>query len=251
MKASLLVWGAGLLVATAQAASAAQILINDGGDHVVDTVAYTYHQLFVRNVGCDTLTGPCASPGAPTRLTVRDGGVVGSQLRSGDTSTVRIEGGTVWGSVTAAGDSLFFVSGGAVGLPTTSGGALQVLDRARITFSGGTLTTGLFGYGEGVIDWSGGELIDGVIQARDSSEIRIRGRQFTVDGAPVPLGALSAETGALAGTLASGETFNAVFWQGSATFAGTIFLVPEPGTGLLLGIGLAGIAFGGRRSRPR
>ena len=63
-----------------------------------------------------------------------------------------------------------------------------------------------------------------------------------IDGIPVPYSDISALTGTLTGTLTSGDSLNNVFHQGGGGFDGTIRLVPEPTTALLLGFGLAGLA---------
>jgi hypothetical protein len=65
----------------------------------------------------------------------------------------------------------------------------------------------------------------------------------------VPYGDLSALTGTLTGTLWSGDSLNATFHQGGGAYTGTITLVPEPTTSLLLGLGLLGLAVAGRRRR--
>jgi hypothetical protein len=52
------------------------------------------------------------------------------------------------------------------------------------------------------------------------------GRGFAVDGNPVPYGDLSALTGTLTGTLASGDPVNNVFHQGGGFYTGTITLAP-------------------------
>ena len=74
------------------------------------------------------------------------------------------------------------------------------------------------------------------------------GAGFEVDGIPVPYGDLTALTGTLTGTLLSGDSLYAEFGQGSSYYTGTITLVPEPTTALLLGIGLAGLALRRRLS---
>jgi hypothetical protein len=69
----------------------------------------------------------------------------------------------------------------------------------------------------------------------------------------VPYGDLTELTGTLTGTLASGAPINNVFYQGGYDHGnwqatGTIRLVPEPSTALLLALGLVGIAVGRRRT---
>jgi hypothetical protein len=75
-----------------------------------------------------------------------------------------------------------------------------------------------------------------------------------VDGSPVPYGDLAAVYGTLTGTLTSGDAIDNIFYQGGFdgggefVATGTIRLVPEPETALLLVLGLTGLAVGGRRS---
>jgi hypothetical protein len=83
-------------------------------------------------------------------------------------------------------------------------GHLAAGDFADVTMSGGTVVGELF--------------------ANDSSTITIVGRDFEVDGVPVPYGDLTAQTGTLTGTLASGDPINNVFYQGGGDYTGTITL---------------------------
>jgi hypothetical protein len=92
-------------------------------------------------------------------------------------------------------------------------------------------------------------LVDGGIvdylNAFESSTITIAGANFAVNGNPVPYGALTAQTGTLTGTLASGDPIESVFNQGGGSFTGTIELpAPAPALSLLgklgLGVGLLG-----------
>jgi hypothetical protein len=73
------------------------------------------------------------------------------------------------------------------------------------------------------------------------------GYGFEVNDSPVPYGDISELFGRLTGTLASGESLDNIFYQGGGGYTGTIRLIPEPSTGLLLGLGLTGLALFHRR----
>lgn len=94
---------------------------------------------------------------------------------------------------------------------------------------------------------SSGE-IGGELQARNSGTITTVGYGFEVNESPVLCGELAALFGRLTGTLASGEPINNIFYQGGGSYTGTIQLVPEPSTALLLTLGLLIFAMQHRHS---
>jgi hypothetical protein len=100
--------------------------------------------------------------------------------------------------------------------------------------------------GMGTIVWTGGTVGDSLM-AQGASLIEIVGTGSMVNGVPVPFGDVVELTGQLTGTLVLGEPINNTFYQGGSSYAGTIRLVPEPSTALLLAFGLVGIAAGRRR----
>jgi hypothetical protein len=174
----------------------------------------------VRNVGC-TGVAPCSSPGAPTTVSLEDGGVVSADLRGFDTSIITMTGGTI-------------------------GSDFVRHHSSSITMSGGMVNGVLAATGMGTIVWTGGTVGDSLM-AQGASLIEIVGTGSMVNGVPVPFGDVVELTGQLTGTLVLGEPINNTFYQGGSSYAGTIRLVPEPSTALLLAFGLVGIAAGRRR----
>jgi hypothetical protein len=233
----------------------ANVINSDYGDAV-----------YVRNVGCPpgwpdaNPDDPCPSPGAPTEVEIVDGtiwypqahesssitmsgGEVGYDLAAFDSSTVTLSGGTVNRNLTAHSSSSATMRGGYVVE------ALEAFGASSVTMSGGEVGSDLAARFSSSITMSGG-LVWGELLAYHSSIIEIIGSDFKVGHSPQPYGDLSATTGVLTGTLASGESLINVFYQGGydGSLTGTIrlTLVPEPSTALLLAFGLAGLAVGRR-----
>jgi len=233
-----------LLAASAPVAHATDILINNGlappnPANVIDHSAYQSDRVFVRNVACGELDpwGLCASPGEETSVAIRDGAEAW-YLFAHDTSSITMSGGTVTGNLEAHGSSLVTMSGGTVGDLEAHGSSL-------ITMSGGVSLANLEASDSSVITWTGGSVSDDVGTADSSATIVIDGTGFAVGGVPVPYGDLAGLPGILTGTLASGDPINNPIWG-----SGTITLIPEPSTALLLLTGLFGLA-GYRRGRAR
>ena len=219
-----------LLVAVALPvpASAADIVINNGlappnPANVVDDATYSGDDVYVRNVGCPPAAGdpwdPCPSPGAATEVQVVVGGVV-ADLSALDSSTVTLSGGTV-ASLSASGSSTVTVSGGTVTFSVAGSGNSSVM------LSGGAVSDKLLALESASVTLSGGTVSNELL-AYQSSTITIVGRDFEVDGSPQPYGDLSAQSGTLTGTLASGDPVDNAFQQGGGIYTGTITLVAGP-----------------------
>jgi hypothetical protein len=159
-----------------------------------------------------------------------------------------------------AGDSVqvFDASaGGATAVCLVDGGAtggsdLEAYDSSSITMSGGTVGDSISAFDSSTVTMSGG-VAGSNLFALDAAKLIIVGSDFKVDGVPVPFGDLAALSGVLTGTLASGDPIDNGFFQGGYDFgfgslaSGTVTLVPEPGTGLIVATGLLGLAAWRRR----
>ena len=202
------------------------------------------------------------------------GGSAGDSLSATDFATVAMSGGRVGGPIGGRGSSTVSMSGGTAqefdafdsAAVTLSGGVIQntftTKQSARASILGGTVGFSLDAYGHSTVAVGGGAIgidlrshdasniilsggtVGHELVAFDSSLLTIVGFGFEVDGVPVGFGTLAATSGRLTGTLASGEPIDDAFCQGGgACYAGipttgSITLVPEPGTMLLLAAGL-------------
>lgn len=143
----------------------------------------------------------------------------GPGVSAEESSSVWIHGGYVDGFVSVQDDATALISGGQIG----SGGGSLVSSS-----------------GNGVVTITGGFFYSN-LNATSGGTIRIVGSDFAVGGAPVGLGPLSGSFGLeLTGTLADGTSLFIEQFQQSG--GGTIVLVPEPSTALLLAGGLAALA---------
>jgi hypothetical protein len=150
------------------------------------------------------------------------GGTVNAGLWASDSATVTMNSGTVGSQLRALDSSAVTMNGGMVEL-------LTAWDSATITMSGGTVEDALFAY--------------------RSSIVTIEGANFKVDSGSgfesVGYGDLTALTGTLTGTLASGDPISNAFYQGGyvddsscpsyspCTGIITLEYAPEPSLGLL------------------
>jgi hypothetical protein len=182
-------------------------------------------------------------------VTIEGGGITG--LYASHTSTVEIEmdpepGPTGWEG------GVFSLSAGGSSTVTMNGGlmlALYASGFSTVTINDGHVCPFLPADDDSTVaisgifvlpDWpyfdtrdsssvgiEGGEIC-ATLRVQDSSTITIAGTDFAVDGSPVPYGDLTALTGTLTGTLASGDPINSDFSQGGGSYTGTITLVPPP-----------------------
>jgi hypothetical protein len=128
------------------------------------------------------------------------------------------------------------MSGGSIGFE------LFTWDNSQAIISGGSIEYDLNTSGESYVEISGG-LIGDELNIKENSLIEIFGSSFMVDGIPVNYGQITTGsidefgrlTGTLTGILQSGEAMNNIFYIEPDA---TIFLIPEPTTLLLIGIGV-------------
>jgi len=235
-----------------QPATAVTILINNGlappnPENVIDDflVMGTFDLVKVRNAGCGAAPGLCTAPGAPTTVAIVDGGVAANVLADGS-SHVDMQGGDVYG--------LFLAASGSASISMTGGNVhfvLEASEDSQISFLGGYVEAQVRGFDAAHITIAGGSIGSGGAQAEirtfNQALIEIIGSDFAIDGIPVAFGDISAASGRITGRLASGDLLDDRFERVSGQ--GTIRLIanPEPGTGLLVALGL--LALGAARRR--
>ena len=158
-----------------------------------------------------------------------------------DSATLSMSGGfTEWVRVQDA--AFAHITGGIVGLSGLSRSA-----SSTALVSGGRVGNGSLGISaseSSVLTLLGGLIFSDLI-ASDDARIRIVGSGFQVNGAPVGFGTISGMNGQLTGTLAGGQSLSSAFFLNG----GSIVLVPEPGTALLVVAGLVGLGLRGRAAR--
>lgn len=170
---------------------------------------------------------------------VMSGGEVSGRLSVNHSSRADISGGTI-DSLHLSSDSPASITGGVIS-------SLEIVGGAPVSITGGTI--GLLANYDATATLEGGTVSEMHVFS-DYSTLSIRGSGFAVDGIPVPYGDLTPLTGTLTGTLASGDAISSAFTREDFFSPGTITLIPEPSTTLLLACGLAGLAAAGRqRSR--
>jgi hypothetical protein len=128
------------------------------------------------------------------------------------------------------------MSGGSIGYD------LLTWDNSQAIVSGGLIASEIYAFGESYVEIYGGTITD-ILNVRENSLVEIYGSNFAVDGIPVGYGPITTGTinelgmltGTLTGTLDSGGFINNAF---NIDPDATLFLVPEPATLLLLGVGV-------------
>ncbi len=249
--------------------SALVALLNDGGTYDVDDDRYDDRSLGVR----------VRSPGPPTTLNVLPGAAMGYFLVTSEDSVLDVSGGDIGllespstSVLNVGGQTAFTMTGGTVhgrsylsqqATAAVSGGTLDgpvdLHGEVDLLFSGGTITGQLTNFEDTRIEITGGEVWGGLRVAGEGhvrggdlgggvivefrGDLEIVGTGFEVDGVPVPLGDVVAESGVLTGLLESGEPIDVSFVRNELvvaeeTLQGRIVLLPEPG-GLALLCGVA------------
>jgi hypothetical protein len=263
-----------LALALVAAAPANAVVIHNGlappnPANVIDAGnSFPAENVNVQNVGCDvTVQFPCVAPGAPTAVSLVNGGVVGGALIAFESSTVTMSGGSVTGTLIANGSSAVGMSNGAVSgdliannssTIAVSGGSVAgsviAFDSSAVTLAGGFVTGDLVGFDSASVTMNGG-WVGGKLLAVESSAITLFGTGFAVDGTPVGYGPIAALSGTLTGTLLSGDALGNPFCHAGCTqigspLTGLITLVPEPSTPLLItSSGALGLGLTRRRQR--
>ena len=180
------------------------LILNDGGVHTID---WTIDDpVWVE----DSLGGEF------TTLNIIDGGQITRWIEVFDYSQVNMSGGSI-------------------------GFELFTWDNSQANISAGSIAYDLNTSDDSEVFVSGGTIGDG-IDVRHNSEVTIYGTDFEVDGVPVDYGQITTGsinefgrlTGILTGSLQNGDTLNNIFYIEPDA---AIFLVPEPGTLILLGLG--------------
>jgi len=175
------------------------LILNDGGVHTID---WTIEE----PVWVEDSTG-----GDFTTLNLVEGGEIVNWLNIFDYSQANISGGSI-------------------------GFELSTYDYSQATISGGSITYDLNVFHDSEIFVLGGYIGDS-LNIQNNGRITISGSGFEIDGIPVDYGiytALDYPLGTLEGMLTSGELINSYF---EIYDDASIFLVPEPTTLLLVGLG--------------
>lgn len=242
-----------------------EVRVLDSSSIIADGVSFLY--LYGRAYGGISATGR-------SHVDVRNGG--GGYLDVGDQASATITGlfggGRFTSQVGFSGDSQGSING-------TIEGVLQVGGNSRVSLVGTAYNASVIG--SGYLEITGGFVAflgstGGSIDLRSggiaqlsltntamrvtggylpsptglplvlfgSSLLSLDGASFKLDGVPVGFGPVSAESGSLEVTYASGESYATTFRREPTT---SLILTPEPSTALLMLLGLAGLSW---RQRP-
>ncbi|MFP4216937.1 MAG: PEP-CTERM sorting domain-containing protein [Phycisphaerae bacterium] len=199
------------------------LFLDDGGFHIIE----------------DTVTGSLyvdydVPPSTGTSVSISGGEVMDTVYTYG-TSTLLINGGSIWGGQ--------YIE------------AIVASDTSQVSVDSGTLGDTIVGLNDSAFRFAGGHLqgdfiiAAGEVGSYDRSTFTFVGHSFMIDGDPAPYGTYDTggtnfRQGSISGTLADGMSFatNYTMYDG-----GSIVLVPEPLTASLLVFG--GLAALSRRRR--
>lgn len=218
--------------------SQADIDIQDGGVHVIDHNQYSSRSIYVyvdRTIN--------NNPG--THLDLVNGGNIG-KLYMFQKSSLNMTGGTINSLLRGWGNSTITISGGSIY-------DFYTLDNSTATMTGGMVQGTLAAGFNSIITMSGGSF--GKTMAYYNGIINLVGTDFKVDGTPLSYGDklsnfatfypiipdgqgyyTNCYSGTITGRLADGSYLNNTFII-DATGTANIYVVPEPATLLLLGLG--------------
>lgn len=191
-----------LVVGQAPVARAAWFAINNGGAppapaNVLGNATHALDRVVVRNVGCGLTTPPigsCASPGAPTTVELKVGGVV-DWLYAYDSSVLVVTGGVTSDTITTNDDAVATISGG-------RHDGVVAWDDSHVTITGGAVRD-VNPPDEGTLIVSGG-VHDNLYHSFGT--VILIGDEFALDGVPLPFGPIEFGPAGhfLSGKLASG-----------------------------------------------
>ena len=218
------------------------IQYNDGGTYDITTTIND-------DVWVDYL-----APGMGTTVNLLPGGAIGSsyELQAYEDSIINVSGGSINDILRAYDRTKVDISDGSTWIlfahdssqVDISGGSITMFrahNTSQVTISNGSISFFLFAHDSSQVDISGGSI--GADLYSTQGIITVFGSDFMVDGQPVNYGSISSIFGGgygeepsrrLTGTLLNGGTIDSEFYIAGG---GQIFLVPEPTTLLLLGLG--------------
>lgn len=191
-----------------------QLLISDTG-YVFENVDFDYVDIYDNSDGSKTadIYGgyiECVGSFSLSTVNLYAGSI--SSLDAWDSSTVNVHDGSIY-TLESHSTSRVNIFGGVFEF-YNEWTSVSARSYSQVTISGGTFGDDL--------------------KASENSSITIYGTDFSIDSFSVGYGEITATSGILTGTLASGEIINNNFYIYDDA---TIVLVPEPATLFLLGLG--------------
>lgn len=202
-------------------AGATNLTLDDGGIHTVNS---TYVDVLV-------LDEPGTSNSTTANILL---GADISQLIYAQHSIGTIYDGSIY--------ELIVGDNSRVAINSGSIDTLLVAGNGRVTIDGGRVNNDITVDTYAELDIYGGLIAHLIILEADDPVLRVHGTNFSINGVSTGYGVYANFNGSLMGTLSSGETINTVI---NNEYRGTLILIPEPGTMVMLGMG--GLVF--RRKR--